>query len=93
VDVSALALLERWLEAWRRAAAALAAGDTASWRDEWLARAAGLHRPVRVTLAGRRLEGVHRGIDAHGALRVETAAGVETVLAGEVELVRLGETF
>ncbi|MFP4269745.1 MAG: hypothetical protein ACLFTL_04175 [Alphaproteobacteria bacterium] len=32
-------------------------------------------------------------MDAHGALRVETAAGVETVLAGDVELVRLGETF
>jgi len=93
LEVSAAVVLERWLEAWRRAAGALAAGDTASWREAWLARAAGLHRPVRVALAERRLEGLHRGIDAHGALRVETADGVETVLAGDVELVRLGETF
>jgi BirA family biotin operon repressor/biotin-[acetyl-CoA-carboxylase] ligase len=93
VDASAVVVLETFLEAWRRQAAALAAGDTASWRDAWLARAAGLHRPIRVTLAERRLEGVHRGIDAHGALRVETADGIETVLAGDVELVRLGETF
>ncbi len=93
LDVDAAVVLERWLAAWRGAADAVAAGDVTSWRDAWLARAAGLHRPIRVALAGRRLEGVHRGIDAHGALRVETAAGVETVLAGDVELVRLGETL
>ncbi|NBB69476.1 MAG: biotin--[acetyl-CoA-carboxylase] ligase [Alphaproteobacteria bacterium] len=93
LDVQAPVVLERWLSAWRRAAAALAEGDTASWRDAWLARAAGLNRPIRVTLPERRLEGVHRGIDAYGALRVETAGGVESVLAGDVELVRLGETF
>jgi BirA family biotin operon repressor/biotin-[acetyl-CoA-carboxylase] ligase len=93
VDAPAPLVLERWLGAWTRAAAALAEGDTASWRDAWLARAAGLNRPVRVTLAERRIEGIHRGIDTYGALRVETAGGVETVLAGDVELVRLGETF
>jgi len=93
LDVPAPLVLEGWLGAWKRAAAALAGGDTASWRDAWLARAAGLDRPLRVTLAERRLEGVHRGIDAYGALRVETAGGVERVLAGDVELVRLGETF
>ena len=84
-------VLEGWLAAWARAAQALAAGDTESWRKAWLARAAGLDRPVRVMLAERRLDGVHRGIDAYGALRVETAAGLETVLAGDVELVRPGE--
>jgi BirA family biotin operon repressor/biotin-[acetyl-CoA-carboxylase] ligase len=93
LDATPADVLERWLRAWRDAADRLAAGDTSSWRDDWLARAAGLHRPVRVTLAERRLEGVHRGIDAYGALRVETADGIETVLAGDVELVRLGETL
>ncbi len=92
-DTDPSTVLERWLRAWSRAVAALAEGDTTSWREAWLARAAGLHRPVRVALPKRRLEGVHRGIDAYGALRVETAAGVETVLAGDVELVRLGETL
>jgi BirA family biotin operon repressor/biotin-[acetyl-CoA-carboxylase] ligase len=91
VETTAPRLLERFLGAWRAAADGLAAGDTTSWRDAWLARAAGLHRPVRVTLPERTLEGLHRGIDAHGALRVETAAGIETVFAGDVELVRLGE--
>jgi BirA family biotin operon repressor/biotin-[acetyl-CoA-carboxylase] ligase len=92
-DADAPRVLERWLDAWNVAVSALAEGDTGGWRDAWLARAAGLHRPIRVTLADRRLEGIHRGIDAHGALRVETAGGLETVLAGDVELVRLGETF
>lgn len=87
-----LTVLERWLQAWNRAVTTLADGDTTSWREAWLARAAGLHRPIRVALPKRTLEGVHRGIDAHGALRVETAAGVEAVFAGDVELVRLGET-
>jgi BirA family biotin operon repressor/biotin-[acetyl-CoA-carboxylase] ligase len=92
VEATAPRLLERFLGAWRAAADGLAAGDTTSWRDDWLARAAGLHRPLRVSLPERTLVGLHRGIDAHGALRVETAEGIETVVAGDVELVRLGET-
>lgn len=91
LEVTPSQALEHWLVAWAEAAAALAAGDVEAWREAWLARAAGLNRPIRVVLADRTIEGVHRGIDAIGALRVETPAGVETVLAGDVELVRLKE--
>jgi BirA family biotin operon repressor/biotin-[acetyl-CoA-carboxylase] ligase len=93
VHVAAPEVLAAWLARWREAVAELAAGDRESWRARWLDRAAGLHRPVRVKLADRVLEGVHRGVDAQGALRVETPAGIETVFAGDVELVRLGETL
>jgi len=93
VDAAPPTVLEAWLRRWRAATAALAAGDTAGWRERWLELAAGLHRPIRVTLADRVIEGVHRGIDGHGALRVETPSGVEAVLAGDVELVRSKETF
>ena len=60
-------------------------------RQAWLERAAGLGRPLRVTLAHGILEGHHGGIDATGALLVETAAGPVAVAVGDVELVRTKE--
>jgi BirA family biotin operon repressor/biotin-[acetyl-CoA-carboxylase] ligase len=43
-------------------------------------------RPVRVAAAGTAVEGVARGIDRDGALRVETSTGIERMLAGEVSV-------
>jgi BirA family biotin operon repressor/biotin-[acetyl-CoA-carboxylase] ligase len=39
---------------------------------------------VEVALDGRNIEGVTAGLDEHGFLRVQTATGVETILAGGV---------
>ena len=41
-------------------------------------------REVRVENAGEITRGVARGIDAHGALLVETPAGVRRFISGEV---------
>lgn len=43
-------------------------------------------RPVTVVAAGGAIEGLARGIDRDGALRVETPRGVERLLAGEVSV-------
>lgn len=42
--------------------------------------------PVEVILGDRRVAGIHAGIAADGALRVETPAGLQTFQAGEVSL-------
>jgi len=41
-------------------------------------------KPVEVELSGRTIEGTTAGLDANGFLRVQTAAGIETVIAGGV---------
>ncbi len=41
-------------------------------------------REVRVENAGEFTRGIARGIDAHGALLVETPAGVQRFISGEV---------
>jgi BirA family biotin operon repressor/biotin-[acetyl-CoA-carboxylase] ligase len=46
-------------------------------------------REVRVEIAGEVTRGVARGIDAHGALLIETPAGVQRFISGEVT-VRVG---
>ena len=46
------------------------------------ARLAG--RSVRVRQGDRIIEGIGRGIDAEGALRLETERGIETILGGQV---------
>ena len=43
-------------------------------------------QPVRVVAGAGPVEGVARGIDRDGALRVETAHGIERLLAGEVSV-------
>lgn len=54
------------------------------YRDEWLALDALRDREVRVP--GERLSGIGRGLDAHGAFLIETEAGLQRVLAGDVSL-------
>ena len=58
----------------------------AAFLDEWQQADALCGSPVTVhTFDGER-HGIARGIDADGALRVETAAGIERFVSGEVTL-------
>jgi BirA family biotin operon repressor/biotin-[acetyl-CoA-carboxylase] ligase len=66
---------------------AFAAGGFAVLRDQWQAHHAWQDRPVRLLRDGRvEKEGVCRGADADGALLVQTAAGVERCLSGDLSL-------
>jgi BirA family biotin operon repressor/biotin-[acetyl-CoA-carboxylase] ligase len=56
----------------------------ASIRADWLARAAGLGKDIRVSLPERELRGRFHGIDQAGQLQVEQPSGLATVTAGEV---------
>ena len=68
--------LEHWLA--QPAPAVLAA---------WKAASLTLVQPVRVVTARGTVEGVARDLDEQGNLLVETTAGLETVSAGDVQLV------
>lgn len=85
---AAAALLARIRGWYDRAAAGPADDVTRAFRaralDWW-------GRPVRVRQGDRELRGVARGLDATGALLVETADGVEAVLAGDARALRPGE--
>src|SRR5204862_4160291 len=52
----------------------------------WSEHDALLGREVRVENSGEITRGVSRGIDAHGALLVETPAGVQRFISGEVSV-------
>jgi len=62
------------------------------WRDEgfspvraaWLRRAAGIGDAITVRLAGEEIAGRFIGIEADGALALQTAAGARRIAAGEV---------
>ena len=56
----------------------------AAIRADWLKRAAGLDRDIRVRLPDRELTGLFEGLDDAGRLLVRGPAGVTTVTAGEV---------
>ena len=58
------------------------APHVSSWHDNDALR----EREVRVENAGEITRGVARGIDAHGALLVETPAGVRRFISGEVSV-------
>lgn len=63
------------------------AGGFASLREEWMARHAWQDCPVNLLRDGLVInEGICRGADVDGALLVETAAGVERCLSGDVSL-------
>jgi BirA family biotin operon repressor/biotin-[acetyl-CoA-carboxylase] ligase len=72
------AAMMRRLEQWQR-------GQTFSAiRAEWLKRAAGLGKDIRVRLPERELAGTFQGLDDAGHLLLAGATGVITVTAGEV---------
>ena len=58
--------------------------DFASIRADWLKRAAGLGKAIRVRLPEREFSGNFEGLDDAGRLLVRGPAGVTTVTAGEV---------
>lgn len=59
-------------------------------RAEWMKRSSyASGKPVKVTLGNETIYGTTRGIEANGALRVETAAGeIRVINAGDVENLR-----
>ena len=64
-----------------------ARGGFAVLRDQWQARHAWQDKPVRLLRDGRiEKEGICRGADSDGALLVQTAAGVERCLSGDLSL-------
>jgi BirA family transcriptional regulator, biotin operon repressor / biotin---[acetyl-CoA-carboxylase] ligase len=66
---------------------AFAVTGFASVRDEWLVRHAWTGRPVRVLVPhAAPLDGICAGIATDGALLLETAAGVQRILSGDVSL-------
>jgi BirA family biotin operon repressor/biotin-[acetyl-CoA-carboxylase] ligase len=85
---SRTALAATLLDSLTAAAARFGADGFAPFAAEWRAADALLDRPVRVHGAGTGAarDGVARGIDARGALRVEFAGGVESLTAGDVTL-------
>ena len=69
----------RRLEQWRSAGESLLA--------DWLARAHAVGTPLSVHVsADDRISGQFAGLEPDGALRLQTANGVQTVRAGDVEL-------
>jgi BirA family biotin operon repressor/biotin-[acetyl-CoA-carboxylase] ligase len=62
-------------------------GGFAALRDEWLARNAWQDSPVQLLRDGViEKDGICRGADADGALLVETGAGLERCLSGDLSL-------
>lgn len=53
-------------------------------REAWLARAAGLGKPIRARLPHETREGVFEGIDQSGALLLNEQGSVRPIAAGEV---------
>ena len=49
-----------------------------------LRRAADLDSVINVDLGERRLTGIFKGLNSHGALELETENGVRTICAGDV---------
>jgi BirA family biotin operon repressor/biotin-[acetyl-CoA-carboxylase] ligase len=69
---------QRWLELWERLGFPPIA-------EAWTTRAHGLGQPCRAQLAAETVAGVAEGLDADGALRLRTPAGVvRRITAGDV---------
>ncbi len=58
----------------------------ARWRDEWLELDAFAGTPVVLHSGSGQSAGVARGVDERGALRLETASGVQSIYGGEISL-------
>lgn len=82
------AVLDLYLQRLEGWVASLEAEGFAPLRAAWTARAAGLGAPLRVEVGARTLHGTHGGVDAQGALVLETPSGPQVLAAGEVHLVR-----
>jgi BirA family biotin operon repressor/biotin-[acetyl-CoA-carboxylase] ligase len=79
VFASLAATLNEWLERWDEGR------GFASIREVWLGRALSLNESISVNLNGSAIRGRFRGVDAAGALQLETKPGVViTVTAGDI---------
>ena len=58
----------------------------APWRQSWLALDAYAGHPVVLRSGDQQQQGIARGVDETGALRLETPAGVELFFGGEVSM-------
>lgn len=58
----------------------------AYWREEWLSLDAFGDAPVVLSTGATQVSGIARGVDARGALRLETDAGIQTIYGGEILL-------
>lgn len=58
----------------------------ARWRDEWLSLDAFESAPVVLNTGAAQLYGIARGVDARGALQLETDAGLQSIYGGEISL-------
>jgi BirA family biotin operon repressor/biotin-[acetyl-CoA-carboxylase] ligase len=58
----------------------------AAFADEWRAADALRDQPVRIEQGSGSVSGIARGIDPDGALLVDTGAGRERFISGEVSL-------
>ncbi len=58
----------------------------APWRDEWLALDAFADKPVVLHTGAMDMAGIARGVDARGALQLETATGLQSIYGGEISL-------
>jgi BirA family biotin operon repressor/biotin-[acetyl-CoA-carboxylase] ligase len=58
----------------------------AHWREEWQSLDALADAPVVLQAGEVPLAGIARGVDARGALQLETETGVQSVYGGEVSL-------
>jgi BirA family transcriptional regulator, biotin operon repressor / biotin---[acetyl-CoA-carboxylase] ligase len=66
-----------WYETWR-------SEGFEAIRSAWLPRAAGIGEAISVRLDRQRIEGRFLGIEADGALALETTAGARRIAAGDV---------
>jgi BirA family biotin operon repressor/biotin-[acetyl-CoA-carboxylase] ligase len=56
------------------------------WRDDWLSLDVFANKPVILDTGTVQMAGIARGVDARGALLLETDDGVQTVFGGEISL-------
>ncbi len=79
VFASAAAAFDEWLARWDEG------HGFPAIREAWLGRALALNEPISVNLNGSAIRGRFRGVDAAGALQLETEPGVViTVTAGDI---------
>jgi len=69
--------LSNWTQRWQR-------DGFQSVREAWLEKAQWLGAAITVNLAGSTVEGTFKGLNARGALELETQNGVRTIDAGDV---------
>ena len=58
----------------------------AAWRDEWQALDAYAGQPVVLLSGEQQIAGVACGVDARGALQLQTTTGTRSMFGGEISL-------